>query len=338
MKTLKFILSLWSVFLGAVVGAGFLSGSELVVFLGGNDFKFIILSGVLFIVALIPLYGLSCKYNDLPLAVEKSTGCKKAYKVSVTVSAFIFFTAMIAGLDALGQTFGLNFPLFSLSAILVVLSLARYGIGGLEKLNAILMPIVIVLVNVVILRGNFSFAPSTSTSNVGNVFLYVTMNVFVSAPALFSAAQGKSKKVLIISAILSAVTLCVEAYLITSKIYSVKGAKNAHLPLLVATDGKGKYVLFTALLLGTLTSLACAFHPVYEYTKNSCKGFGAVIACAFSFALSRIGLSAVVKYLYPLIGGVGAAFIIGLGIGFIREFIYERKRKGGRKFARQTKR
>ena len=298
MKTLKRILALWSVFLGAVVGAGFLSGSELVAFFGGDNVWYIALSGALFLIALTPVYGLNGKFESLPLAVEKLTGGKKAFNAAVLSSAFIFFTGMLAGLDALGQTFGLNFPLFSLSAIFVVTSLARYGVSGLEKLNLFLMPVVIILVNAVILKGDFSFenAQTLDSSNVGNVFLYVTMNAFVAAPALFGAAKGKSKTELITSAILSVVTLCIEAFLILRVIYSTEGAKTADLPLLYAVDGWGKYALFTALLLGTLTSLACSFHPVYEFVKGKFRGAGVFTVCALAFVLSRMGLGAVVKF------------------------------------------
>ena len=320
MKTLKFILATTSLSLGAVVGAGFVSGSELVCFFGTENYlPYLIITGVIFALSIFAVFSAALKFNSSIELNEALFGRDKPVSVATLSSAFIFFTSMLAGLDALWNLLGYlsGIPIFSILALLAVSFFAKYGVEGLEKLNLFLMPVVLLIINCsVFFGGNADFSSNgrIEFGGVGRSLLYVCMNVFVSLPVLNASAVGKSKKALFISAVAVATIICVEAAVILAAVkFAGTNAAMSEMPLLMALGGeKFPFFLFVALLFGTVTSLASSYYPLYEFAKKKNGKTGVLILGILSFCASRLGLKAIVYYAYPVVGAFGAVYLARL--------------------------
>lgn len=320
MKTLKFILATTSLSLGAVVGAGFVSGSELVCFFGTENFlPYLVITGVTFALSIFSVFSAALKFNSHIRLNEALFGSDKPVSVATLAAAFIFFTSMLAGLDALWDTLGFlsDVPVFSVFALLAVSFFAKYGVSGLEKLNLALMPIVILIINCSVFsagKTDFSSACRIEPSGLGRALLYVCMNVFVSLPVLNASAVGKSKKALFISSVAVSTIICVEAAIILAAVkYAGVNAAIHDMPLFAALGGeKFPLLLFMALLFGTVTSLASSYYPLYEFAVKKKGKTGVLILGVSAFCFSRFGLRAIVNYAYPVVAAFGAVYLLRL--------------------------
>ena len=318
--------------LGAIIGAGFISGAELVGFFGTENFVVLaIVSTVLTAITLSFIFFVFKKNENNPQTVENLFGEKKFYEFSTCFASYVFTASMLAGLDSLWNSLGVLYgaPVFSVLAMLLISVFSRYDIKGLEKLNLVLMPIVLIVVNFLIFTNlslNFETNYTVSIGQTMNVFLYVFMNAFISLPVMRASAKGKNRKCLFIASIIVSLIIGVEMLLILS---AVKGANvnNADMPLFVAINKKGfSYLFFISLFIGTFTSAFSAYYTAYVSSKSKGGSFGTVLSAIFTLILSRLGLHHIVKYLYPIIGGLGALFVIKSLVGIKKQSYADNKR------------
>ena len=130
---------------GTTMGAGFLTGAELVRFFGGQ--------GYLCAFALsCALYGGACafflrlgkKYGGFAGAMQALfRGAAKAVTCLLLAVSFVPCAGMLAGLDAL---FAQVRPLGSLLGLVVVLVFLSRGFKGIGLLNVLLVPLLLVFV------------------------------------------------------------------------------------------------------------------------------------------------------------------------------------------------
>ncbi len=322
MKVLLNILNVAFLSIGVIVGAGFVSGRELVSFFGTqNAMIFLCVSGVLIFISFSVVYYLASKYKSLALINAKlfNRGGKLFYYATL-VSSFILLSGMLSGLDELWKELGVlpTLPVLSITVLVVVALTIGGGVGFLEKINLILVPLILVAVNVVVFTfGDFSLSFSGVTAKTGVIgliksILYVTMNVFTSLPILVATAKSKPFKRNLLGAIIVGIVLTVQAILIIG-VVTCGGEKTvgSPLPLLaVCANSTVKIIFSVALFFGITTSVYSSFYPLYGFAKNRGGNFGVVILCLSSFVFSRLGLNRIVDYAYPLIGAFGAVYIL----------------------------
>ena len=193
MKTFFDVWCVFSSLCGAIVGAGFLSGAEPVVFFGTENF----VAPLLFAAALFALsLGFLFAYerglksgnslsaadknalnraiiqsgkaadagkNGLDRAANKSGSLLKRaekgkknerekgdfFTAAAYIADFVFLSGMIAGLDASGENINgaaRGFPVVSLLSLLFACFYSAKG-GGLEKINLVLSPLSVFIVN-----------------------------------------------------------------------------------------------------------------------------------------------------------------------------------------------
>ena len=322
MKTLFNVLSTVFLMLGAIIGAGFVSGAELVSFFGAENFLSpVIIATVLTSLVFCLIFSVVKFYDSKKLCVENLLGGKKIYSICTCFSSYIFTASMLAGMDALWNSLKVlnGAPVFSLPCIALISVFSKYGVKGLERLNLILMPLVLIIVNVLIFsRQNLEFCPfSIPTLNqTVNAGLYVFMNTFISIPVMRACANNKSKKSLCISSIIVAIVVGTQMLIILCVISKNIILCKTDMPLFDVINSGGFSVLFFAcLLIGSLTSAFSAYYPAYCFAKRKGGGFGVVFSAVLVLILSRLGLGVIVKYLYPLIGGLGVLFVVRSLVG-----------------------
>ena len=290
--------------IGTSIGAGFISGAELVRFFHTKYFFLpVIISEVFFFAMTLLFMRLGKKYGGYKNTLQAlfGRGAGAVYAILILVS-FIPCAGMLAGLDALVPSMS---PLPSILGLVIVLLFLKRGMKGISVLNSILVPVLLLFVFFARGQGVLGFSFPIQLTAVAGGALYAGMNVFLAAPVLMEA--GKEMKRLASPALLAAAVIAVSAICVLSKIYGEgQSAIEAELPFLYVMRGQKSFYIAAALAI--LTSLASSLYPLLTMcdslkgkSKNAAKGMVLLAA----FGLSRLGLSGIVGALYPLIGGGG---------------------------------
>lgn len=322
-------------FVGAIVGAGFASGKEILTFFSGNPLSLVaavILASVFFYASCMLFFKLSKRLNLNNLFDINKILLKRYSGIFNIFLAFCYFTviaAMLAAIDALAaESAGYRgfFPIFSLMFLVLSLILSRRGIGGLLKINSLLVPLIVLFILYVCF---YSLSPQNINSAVaggaeGGAFfdsllyaaLYVGMNMLLTSALLIKSGSNLSSRQKRLACTLGTVTITVMLTLILLTCllnYSV--IEGAELPMIaLAVRISPLFSALSALILSfaIFLTLVSAVYPLEKYLLKYFKNrniLQAAIAAA-AFLLSRIGFSSIITYIYPLQGLIGVAFIV----------------------------
>ena len=287
--------------IGTSIGAGFISGAELVRFFHTEHFFLPVILSVAFFFAMTLLFlRLGRKYGGYKNTLRAlfGRGASAVYTIVILVS-FIPCAGMLAGLDALVPSIS---PVPSLLGLIIVLLFLKKGMKGISVLNSILVPILLLFVFFARGQSALGFSFPIKLTAVAGGALYAGMNVFLAAPVLMDA--GKDMKRLAPSAFLAAAVIAASAICVLSKVYGMgHAAIEAELPFLYVMRGRRSFYIAAALAI--LTSLASSLYPLLGMcdsfgakSKNAAKG----VVILAAFGLSRLGLGGIVGVFYPLIG------------------------------------
>ncbi len=331
MEKVLFILSSTFTIIGTVIGAGFISGRELISFFGSSFFlPSVYLTLILFSLSFYFVLKSGEEFGGYNSLNERVFGRYKDFtKWVMLICSFIVVAGMIAGIDSLFyQTLNVpkSIPVFSLFTLIFCVLVVRKGVDGISKINLFLVPVVIIFIVLVLLKKQSFEYKFTQSNNIILLFLnpfsYVGLNVYLSAPVLCDLGSKKNTNK-IIPAITASLLLGISITLILASIY-YEGANaiNSDMPLLYIIAGNSKIVtiIFTVIsLLGIITTLLSSLYPLYQTAQKSKHNkLTTVLILSGAFLLSRIGLKGIVGYIYPLIGVFGIIYIIITTIYLLR--------------------
>lgn len=330
---------------GAVVGAGFMTGAELVRFFPlCAAFAHAAVAAGLFAACFLLLFDAGRKCGGFEGALRCCGCAAPVFRALLHFASFITCAAMLAGLDGAVRTgFGLHYalPVAALCALPAMFFVARRGMRGVAALSAALVPVMAVVFAARagdIPAGFTPSSPQDAFTSLTGVCLYAAMNCFLAAPLACDAGrEGAGRGGCIAAAAL--VGFCIAAAL---GAVARAGTAGEEMPFLAAGGGGPAAV---ACICAVLTTLFSSFYPLaraaeqYSAEKEG-KGrhkkrkeehaagaersaeesralpvrerAAAVQAglCAGAFLLSLCGFSGIVRAVYPLIGMAGAAFFI----------------------------
>jgi uncharacterized membrane protein YkvI len=291
--------------LGTVIGAGFSSGNEIVVFFsrfGAASYFYIIVASVLMFLA---IYYFLRRGNKLVEVIEKS----KILNFATIAISIVFGASMFAGTTNLFGFFDEKISIF-LTVILLVLGffVTAKGIGGLEKFNIIFTPIVLLLFGVVVI---FACAKSGTTMQenfglVGVLYcpLYVALNTSMSVFVLAKMGEKLSKKQALFSSLFSALVLLV--FLVICNFALRKNAEffSSNMPILSVVSGNKLmfFMEYLVIFVGCLTTLFSLLFTIKNSLKKYIKNdvFCNFLSIFLSFLISELGFSKIISYLYPI--------------------------------------
>ncbi len=313
MKSVIDVLKLNLLACGAVMGAGFLSGRELVGFFGtGNFWAYLIFSGIIFFM------GFSIVFISGSKSTHNIEGQRKVFYIATLFSQFVLIVAMTATLNEFGYYLTGEIPILATCCLMFSYFYSEKGMKGVERINCILMPIAILLVNLLIIvskgKGgmceNIALIPKMP---IGKGCLFACMNIFISAPILIQSVKGKKKLPLIISAFLFSLILVLQGGLILLKIKQNNNAGFANVPLLeVVINSNMLPLLFVALFLGAFTSMYSCYLPLSNLCDRKFGKLGKIAFTVTVFCFSLLGMDVIIDYAYPLIGAFGVCYLINL--------------------------
>lgn len=309
--------------MGSVIGAGFISGRELLRFFGGDGFiPTAFIAASVFFLLIFFLLSLGRRYGGFA-GVKRAfpRPAAAAFDILLYVSLFIIISGMLAGIDSLFPAIA---PLPSIISAAVCMSLCVKGIGGLAAANLLAVPCMLIFLAVAIpCGGQMSYsALLPDPMRTYSATVYAGLNIFLAAPVICDLGEkmdrGKG-----VAAAVTAALLFVFMCLILSAVCKNEEVESYSFPLLYALK---KYPFFTAIcLFGAFTTLISAYYPLYSLCAPLKKPArialrAAVLAAAG--ALSRMGFNKIVEGLYPPMAAAGFAMLLSAALYYF--LFYER--------------
>ncbi len=324
MKSFLNIFRLTCLIVGSVVGAGFLTGSEILSFFSKGNFiaNFALSSACIYLLFILAVQ-LSKKLNSVSeinkaLFLRKNTNVVFCF-ISLTIS----LVALLCALNELTYAlFGVKIGVISLLSVITCFFVAGKSITILEKINAVMSFLMIISVSVILgINGKFSFEGDRGVSPI-NSALFAFINFYLTFSVLMLSSKGKTKLELNLSALLSAVILGVLGIIIYSAMNGdILNVRYLEMPLIGILDGRLKWAYVITLLLGIESSLLISYYSAVSYFKGKYKIQKKLIFSAVILLCSFVNLSLVIKYAYPLIGAFSLLFAVKGMIFLIKERI-----------------
>ena len=310
--------------LGAVIGAGFSSGREILSFFAGFD---PLISAILFFFLFSAI--LLILFFDKSYASSKFFSCAKPL---IYVADLILASGMLSALDRL--YYGLfpnlvGIPMLSVVFMIISVIVVSGGVEGLKSANLFFTPIVIAIMSAALM---FTVNDDSAAGGVSvvNVCKYVGLNAFTSCVLFTDMAKVVKTKTKIISVLISSLVLSALIYF-TLRAFSGKSEDvlNADIPFLALLGGQKIFycVFCAALALGIVTTLFACHYPLYELVKTKkCNFFTQSLLCLLIFGVSRLGFYNIVSFVYPVIGGI-SFFYFGASWVIFRLLIFSRSKR-----------
>ncbi|MCI8556019.1 MAG: hypothetical protein HFI85_05605 [Clostridia bacterium] len=301
---------------GTVIGSGFISGKEIMVFFsrfGWYSFLFIALAFVLFFVLFKLL--LNCGEKALN-KLEKS---KFSFLINLFLCLF-FSSAMFAGIANLLQFDNIfaNLAVFFFVLLLSYL-VFKHGLGGLNKINMVIVPIMI-LIFVGFLASKISFKTvefeGFAAGGAGLVYaiLYVILNTANGGVIIANYGKKLSKRQKTQVAFLSALTLFV-ILLIANLVLLLNPTSFVYaMPLVSIFSGVGHIVMTIVVFMGCLTTLLTLVYTLSTSMRGLCKNEILIffVSVIVPLLLSLVGFDFIVEHLYPLASVLGIYLLCDL--------------------------
>ncbi len=311
-------MSVAMLIIGTMIGAGFASGKEIVAFFGEtpNVFAALIAGVLVFGCSVLFLFvGRRARKSDVGEVNGAVFG-----KLRPIADIFILFNsmtvlgAMLAGCDSLAAEFIDLRPFASIILGGLCAVVAVRGIDGVIRANAVLVPIMVVVLFVcAIMAVEFPFRPQSDGINVGSLILYVSMNMILGGGVLTTVHKLSPREILLAAAVASIVI----AGLLLAIMGALQSCASAHadMPMLLVALKSGRVMYFVCLpiiAVSIFTTMLSAFKSVYDYLLGFIgnKPLSAGIVLVGGLAVGAFGFSSVVDTMYPIIGGIGALYIL----------------------------
>ena len=332
--------------LGAVIGAGFASGKEIVSFfgkLGYFSLPFLLVVGGLFFF----FFYVFAKLGKMlkPKSISDITASMFG-KFGIIVdfgfimSAFITLSSMIAGCDSVGTIIfkeNYNFCYISIFSVMLVTVILMFGLKYIYKITNFIVPSIIILMVIILLTyAGKTPAETVSSSNINFNFasaiiysvLYVCMNTFTNIFIISKSSSYMNKKQIGVASIISSVLIVLlVALILVSVLRGGDAIFLSDMPMLsiaFSTGGVAGITYSIILWLAIFTTICIAAYSIVEWLNKFIKNkfLCIVIVLGLSFVFSRFGFSTIVDVFYPIEGIFGGIFII-----YSIVYYYKNKRK-----------
>ncbi|HHY38073.1 MAG TPA: hypothetical protein GX507_04010 [Clostridia bacterium] len=335
-------------YIGAIVGAGFASGQELLAFFaiyGKHGFYGVILSAVLLGILPLGVAHLFCRTPVSGQAVPAPALSFRIYRYYVTAYLFGGLCVMLSGSRMVFGTYlGLS-P--ETGGVIMAVALALTVLGRTEaflKVNGILVPFLVLLTAYVCLvsltrstveqlavptladasgSGQWTFLPG---SWVASSLLYVSYNLPLGATVL--AAVGGPRLRLIRGTAIGAVCLAILMLLfVAAALKQSPDIAAEESPMLRMADDRG--ALLGSMYAGILwiamftTALAETLGLVNDLVTRSRLGYAGatLLVLGAAYPMSRYSFAKMVSSVYPILGYLGLPLTVLVAVHTLLSFL-----------------
>ncbi len=290
LNTLKITCSV----IGGVIGAGFISGREIMTFFYGYN-KFYC-SIILFVIFFLLIYLiLRLKSSSLLYIIKRSN-------VIILLFNILIMASMLAATDSLVESlFGIskNIPIFSIGLLLLSTLCCLGGFSSLAKVNLVIIPVLILIFfsAIFIIPANGENY-DTANSNFYSCLSYSCLNIFLVQPFLLKIKEERSDFSPLGVAFLSSLILVLAIFAFLGVLSEDCISCDIPLILLAKNNLYLYYLLSLIIFIGIFTTLTAVQYPFYGIIKGGSASLLIVVSIV-GFAISRIGFYHIVDKLYP---------------------------------------
>lgn len=311
---------------GAVIGAGFASGREIISFFGNHISLWIAPACGLgyFIFNSLFLY-LGSIVNKSNISEANKAIMGKFHFIAdffLLFNSLIVLSGMLAGMDSLFAEFIPLKPLFSVLSGIVCAFITVKGINGMIKVSNLIVPVIIVsLLALGIINIEFPLTIS-GDFKVYSLIIYIAMNLML-ASGFFITLQEKNKKIILFSSLLSSVILTILMALLILALNNVGEYGDMPTLSLCGSSTALKIIITATIAVSIFTTMLTAMSTLYSwlYATVKSKVFSVTLILTAALTVSFLGFSNVVAYLYPIIGFAGLIYMFCCGF-----FVLKRSR------------
>ncbi len=327
-------------YMGAIIGAGFASGQEILQFFVLYDtagLVGIILSGLLFIILGISIVLIS--YN-----LEVSSYQSLFYSIGgkrVGLLADLILTLFLAGSlivmlagsqEIFGQIFKLNLNLGFILTLIIIIITNYYGLNGIMNLNLILIPSLIFIVFFVInnLVSDLTFKLELDFKSIDWIlssFTYTGYNLIlgltVLLPLTIKARKDELSSGVAIGGLLLGLMAFFIGYTLNSSYNEIVGSEIPMLRLILNYQVKLYYLYAITLWIAMLTTASCNLYAltgrlidVFNWSREKTL----ILIFFLLFLFINLSFSYLVELIYSKLGKLSLGL---LSIFIIKYFWYE---------------
>lgn len=309
------------IIVGSVIGAGFVSGREIVSFFAWQDVRLVAMA--VFIGFFLALSFLLTSKNAENTVVF--TVCQPV----IYVCDLIVLSGMLSALDAVAfDIFALSptYPVMSVICLITSNLILHKGVGGLGAVNAVAVPIIVVLVAALSIK-NYSPPIATGAISPVKIVSYVGLNAFSSAVLFMNVGKSAKAGENLLTALFSSLLVAALVFVIASALFGEQSdVLNSDVPLLSMSKTVPfiVYPFGACMVCGIFTTLLSSHYPLFLLVENGrWTVINRIVLSVAAFAISRVGFYGIVSFLYPTIGVIGAAIIV---ITAISTAVFPKKR------------
>lgn len=309
-----------AVFIGTVIGAGFATGQEVLLYFGRSSIAVPIFSGILLGLFNAYFLAIGAKFNDRINEHMLQNKAKVLYDVCMFICAYITFIAMFSGVETLFvKIFDIKYT--SVAWVVAAGFIAANGLRFMKGLNSVAVPVILLLTIVI-----FAYSDKEKASGAYNFFngiTYAAMNVMLSMGVMIRLGKTATKKTIWASGCATAVVMATMLALITLVVKKSGG----EMPVYAAADKVGlKYAAGAVILLSVFTTMVSALETAAEIIVPDEKKKTTGVIFVTLLSLPFVGLFSfedIVDYYYPVVSGMGILIVIVLSV-----FVIFKKRDG----------
>jgi uncharacterized membrane protein YkvI len=340
------ILKIAATYIGAIIGAGFASGQELVQFFanyGSKGFAGILLAGAGFAIlgALIVRIVVSEKTRGYEDFFKVLLGKKVGWLIQiwVTLTLFIGLSIMFAGCGSIfREQFQIPYVLGVFISMLFVAIALFNGENGLLNFNMYLVPVLTIIIFGISLYTITKGFKAISIANINPLIgtnwlkasiLYVSYNIVTGSVVLSSLSYEKlGKKTLTYGCILGGCCLgFLGLVMVGSLMVDFTSLDELDIPMIFVAgeiNNLSIYLYGAVLWLAMLTTAAAnAFCLLRRITSvwNISNWFAGLLLIFSSFPVAMLGFQGLIANFYPIFGYVGLVLIIAIVFHTVRNNI-----------------
>lgn len=327
-------LSVFLIFFGTMIGAGFASGREIYIYFARYGayglLMALVISGAFFVLGYIFLQlGKKCIVKNLTDFFKLLFGKFSIFfEILIMFSYIIVLSAMFAGFDSLQKIVipSIKFPFLSVVGAILCVFVVLGGLTNISKLNGVLLPLLLVFVFTIffstIFNGNlsnfnilFNFKSNSLVGALGSSIIFVCSNMFLTGFLLMKTGSKTCDKVDKNASLLTGIVLSICILVGSLTIVVNPTSTLSDMPFLyLAFNVSNLFVVLSVIIL-SLAIFTTAVATMYTLTwwlsgYMGNKILSLSIVCVASFLLSRIGFSYIVDIIYPLMGFIDVIFIV----------------------------
>ena len=320
---LKECIKIAFLFIGTIVGAGFATGREVVLFFNDQSILVILFAGI--------FAGLLC---GLFLKIGKATCSENPNSVIfkknyiyvenlILFCTFIVYVTMCAGAESLlKEIFGIGGG--GIITSLLSLTVSIFSIKLLKNINFVVVPVLIIFI--AYLAFDKAVLPNFPTkNNIFSGFSYMSMNMLLGGYMISpTGAKLTSKQIAITS---FAVSLTVFA-LLFMVYFATMNFAGAEMPMLDVASSKGLkpiagIIVFLAIFSTMISGGNILFRTFNKHITN--KALCVVTIFTLTIIPSAFGFENLVNYCYPIVSYGGVIYTGITALKYI-EIIYKAKK------------